>query len=236
MSEKMLIGVIVADVDEYSPFVKAACDYNPKEYSLLGKKGITFDINGATVICINCGIGKVNASAVASALASLNCTAILNFGLSGGISGASRGGLFVPDKFLEHDFDLTVLGYKPCEKPNQKYIYEVNKELKEIFKSVADSDFGGTAVCGDRFISSKNDSDFLRDTFSATTCDMETAAIASVCDMADIPFAALRRISDDAGDSACESYTEMNNSGELYIPKIFLNILSKVADLYGGKA
>ncbi len=236
MSKKALIGVIVADKDEFNPFVKAAEQYSPKEYSLLNKKGIAFEINGADVICINCGIGKVNASAVASALASLNCNAILNFGLSGGISGASRGGLCVPDKFLEHDFDLTVLGYKPCEKPNQKYIYEVNSKLLEIFKQVANTEFTGTAVCGDRFICSKKDSDFFRDNFSATTCDMETAAIASVCDMADVPFAALRRISDDAGDSATESYTEMNTSGELYLPNIFLNILSKVADLYGGKA
>ena len=236
MSKKLLIGVIVADKDEFNPFVKAAEKYNIQEYTLLGKKGITFEINGATVICINCGIGKVNASAVASALASLNSNAILNFGLSGGISGASRGGLCVPDKFLEHDFDLTVLGYNPCEKPNQKYVYEVNSELKEIFKTVANTEFSGTAVCGDRFICSKEDSDFFRDTFSATTCDMETAAIASVCDMADIPFAALRRISDDAGDTATESYTEMNTSGELYLPNIFLNILLKVADLYGGKA
>lgn len=236
MNRKILIGVIVADVDEYKPFVEASAKYTPKEYSLLGKKGITFEINGATVICINCGIGKVNAAAVASALAALNCNAILNFGLSGGITGASRGGLFVPDKFLEHDFDLTVLGYKPCEKPNQKYIYDVDAELANIFKKVAVTDFGGTAVCGDRFISSKTDSDFLRDTFSATTCDMETAAIASVCDMAGIPFAALRRISDDAGDSATESYTEMNTSGELYLPNIFLNIISCVAEVYGGKA
>ena len=235
MSEKTVIGVIVADIDEYNPFVKAAAEYNPKYYSLLGKNGITFELNDATVICINCGIGKVNAAAVASALASLNCDAILNFGLSGGISGASRGGLFVPDKFLEHDFDLTVLGYKPCEKPRQKFIYEVDAELESIFKSVACTDFGGTAVCGDRFISSKKDSDFLKETFFATTCDMETAAIASVCDMADIPFAALRRISDDAGDSASDSYTEMNTSGELYLPKIFLDILLIVTQVYGGK-
>ena len=236
MSDKTIIGVIVADVDEYKPFVEAARKYTPKEYSLLGKQGIKFDINNSTVICINCGIGKVNAAAVASALAALNCDAILNFGLSGGIAGASRGGLFVPDKFLEHDFDLTVLGYKPCEKPNQKYIYEVDKSLEEILKKVANTNFGGTAVCGDRFICSKKDSDFFKDTFSATTCDMETAAIASVCDMADIPFAALRRISDDAGDNATDSYTEMNTSGELYLPNIFLDILSSVADFYGGKA
>ena len=27
-------------------------------------------------------------------------------------------------EFLEHDFDLTGIGYKPCEKPSQKYIYD----------------------------------------------------------------------------------------------------------------
>ena len=63
---------------------------------------------------------------------------------------------------------------------------------------------------------------------------METAAIASVCESADIPFAALRMISDNAGDGANESYAEMNSSGELSMQEAFMKILSAVAEYYGS--
>ena len=129
------IGVVVADYDEYEPFVKAICEAAPKEYNYFNRKAISFDLGKATIICINCGIGKVNAATAAMHLADIGCTYILNYGLSGGISKVCRGEIVLPDKFLEHDFDLTGIGYKPCEKPSQKYIYDADKKLLKIAES-----------------------------------------------------------------------------------------------------
>ncbi len=234
MKDKKYIGVIVADADEYRPFVKLAESLNPENITMFKKNGIKFALNNTEVICINCGIGKVNAASVAAGMALKGCCAVLNFGLSGGINNAVRGGFCAPEKFLEHDFDLTPLGYKPCEKPGQNYIYNADGKLLDIIKNTLGDIGGSTAVCGDRFISSDSDSAFLRDTFGADSCDMETAAIASVCESADIPFAALRMISDNAGDGANESYAEMNSSGELSMQEAFMKILSAVAEYYGS--
>ncbi len=226
------IGIVVADYDEYAPFAQTL-SANTTEYKYFNRKAINFDMGNASVICINCGIGKVNAATAATHLADIGCTYILNFGLSGGISGVKRGEVVLPDKFLEHDFDLTGIGYKPCEKPSQKYIYDADKTLLQKAQSAIGECEHGTAVCGDRFICSASDRDFLRETFSATTCDMETAAIASVCDMAAIPYLSLRRVSDDAGDDAYASYSDMNIGEGQTLSQVFFKVLDVLCNEVG---
>ncbi|MBQ8740121.1 MAG: 5'-methylthioadenosine/S-adenosylhomocysteine nucleosidase [Clostridia bacterium] len=224
------IGIVVADYDEYSPFLESVNIYNPKEYKYFNRSAVTFDMGNASVICINCGIGKVNAATAATHLADIGCTYILNFGLSGGISGVKRGEVVLPDKFLEHDFDLTGIGYKPCEKPSQKYIYDADKTLLQTAQAAIGKCEHGTAVCGDRFVCSVTDRDFLRETFGATTCDMETAAIASVCDIANIPYLSLRRVSDDAGDDAYANYSDMNTGEGQTLSEVFLKVLNALCN------
>ena len=228
--ENKKIGIVVADYDEYAPFLESAKIYNLQKYKYFNRLAVQFDIKDASVVCINCGIGKVNAATAATHLADIGCTYILNFGLSGGISGVHRGEIVLPDKFLEHDFDLTGIGYKPCEKPSQKYIYEANNKLLEKAQLAIGECVHGTAVCGDRFICNKDDSNFLRETFGATTCDMETAAIASVCAMADIPYLSLRRVSDDAGEDAYANYSEMNTGEGQTLSEVFLKVLEAICD------
>ena len=57
---------------------------------------------------------------------------------------------------------------------------------------------------------------------------METAAIASVCDMANIPYLSLRRVSDDAGDDAYASYSEMNTGEGQTLSEVFIKVLEAI--------
>ncbi len=230
MKKNVKIGVIVADIDEYRPFIKEIEKYAPQKYNYFKNEGVKFNLEDAQIICVHCGIGKVNA-ATAAAVLSKECDIILNFGLSGGISGVRKGEISFPDRYLEHDFDLTMIGYKPCEKPEQEYIYSADEKLLMMASEIL-SGVTGTAVCGDRFICNESERAFLKETFDAVSCDMETAAIASVCHFAEIPFMSIRRISDDAGDDAAKSYSEMNkNEGET-LGQIFLNYLCFVCENY----
>lgn len=230
--KNLKIGVVVADVEEYKPLVELWQDFSTDSNIKMARDNNCYLLkaeNGeAEVMAINCGIGKVNAATAATHLIDLGCDVILNYGLSGGISGVRRGETVVADRFLEHDFDLTTIGYKPCEKPRQKYIYDADERLLNIVKALYPAMKCGTAVCGDRFICSREDRDFFKSNFSAMSCDMETAAIASVCDMFNIPFIALRRISDDAGEGAVDSYNDMNTSGETVLTDIFDKIVRSV--------
>ena len=103
------IGIVVADNDEYKPLAEFVEKGEHSSYSFLGRNGHKFNIKTekgtAEVISILCGIGKVNAAAVTAHLVDIGCDYILNYGLSGGVSGISRNELSLCDRFLEHDFD-----------------------------------------------------------------------------------------------------------------------------------
>ena len=222
------IGVVVADKDEFEPFVKTL--ETPESIITPFKSAFKFPCGSAQVTVVLCGIGKVNAAAAAMYLADAGCDLILNFGLSGGLKDVRRGQFVLPAKFLEHDFDLTPLGYKPCEKPRQTYIYGADKEITDKIADAGIASKSGTAVCGDRFISSDVDRDFLINTFSACSCDMETAAIASVCGIMKIPFVSLRRISDDASSNAAETYNDMNINEGASLSEAFSSCLKIICE------
>lgn len=224
------IGIIVADDDEFKPLAERACRGEFTETAFLKRRMLNFKAGCAEVSAILCGIGKVNAAAAAAHLVDTDCEIILNYGLSGGISGVARGDICVCSRFLEHDFDLTGIGYRPCEKPGQTYIYKANEKLTELALSRIPGAVSGTAATGDCFVSDPELRDFLKAEFNATCCDMETAAIAYVCEYAGIPFACVRRISDDAGADAAVSYREMNTSGDVSLSDFIIDFAALAAE------
>lgn len=229
---ELKIGIVVADDDEYKPLEKTIEEGSFERYSFLSRKAHKFEVlNGgkkATVISILCGIGKVNATAAAMHLVDIGCDIILNFGLSGGISNVSRGEISLPNEFVEHDFDLTGLGYKLCEKPGQEYIYSASEELLKIASLVIPAAKVGVAVSGDHFICDPETRDNLKQNFSAMSCDMETAAIAYVAAASGKKFLSVRRISDDAGENAVDTYREMNVEDNTLLSDYILRIIKEI--------
>lgn len=223
MKNTKKIGIIVADSDEFAPLEETIKKGEYTEKTFLKRRILEFKTDCAEISAMLCGIGKVNAAAAAVHLVDAGCEIILNYGLSGGISGIRRGELCLCNSFLEHDFDLTTIGYKPCEKPGQSYIYKSDEGLNRLIKALLPDIKEGLAATGDRFVCDENLRGFLRDEFGAMCCDMETAAIAYVCEYAGVPFAAVRRISDDAGEDAAESYRDMNTSGETALSDFILD-------------
>lgn len=229
MENTKKIGIIVADADEFAPLEETIKKGEFTEKSFLKRKILEFKIDGAQVSAMLCGIGKVNAAAAAAHLVDSGCEIILNYGLSGGISGISRGALCLCTEFFEHDFDLTTIGYKPCEKPGQSYIFKSDKRLNGVIKALLPDIKEGVAATGDRFVCNEGLRKLLRDSFGAMCCDMETAAIAYVCEYAGVPFAAVRKVSDDAGEDAAESYREMNTSGETELSDFIFDLARAAA-------
>ncbi len=226
------IGIIVADTDEYRPLAGYLVSYGAAQTQVAGKTAHRFTVisrcGECDVTSVLCGIGKVNAASAAAALCEKGAEIIINFGLSGGVSGVSRNSICVPTKFLEHDFDLTGIGYKPCEKPGQEYIFSSCTELSNLLLKSFEGAVKGTAVTGDSFVQSEEKKNFLKNTFSATCCDMETAAIAGVCADYKVKFGCVRRISDDAGSSAAEDYRAMNELAEDVLVSGVLNAISQL--------
>lgn len=207
------IGIVIADDGEYAPLIEKI--KVSENVGFFGRDCHKFFVGDICVLALHCGIGKVNAAAGAMYLYAEGCDTILNYGYSGGVSGVKKGDVIINDRFLEHDFDLVCLGYKPCQKPGQDYIYDADRDLTAMLGEIFPAAKKGLAVSGDCFISDDVLRNRMRDEFGALSCDMETAAIASVCHQTGIKFACVRQISDDAGDDANASYSSVAYSGDI---------------------
>ncbi len=222
------IGVVIADDMEYAPLKTLG----GQENAFFGRDGhiFTYKNEEKEIIMhsVCCGIGKTNAAAATMYLINNGCDIILNTGLSGGMSGVLRGEITLCDKYIEYDFDLTPLGYKKGEKPSQKYLYEADAKLLNFFKDLLPNARVGMAVTGDRFVSDVTLREELMNDYSPMSCDMESAAVASVCSMANVPFLAIRRVSDDAGADASISYTDMNENEKFDLALIVNNAVKSM--------
>lgn len=224
------IGLVFADTMEYGPFLEWAKSKNCKEFDLRGNDALSLDFenNGRTLslTAVKCGIGKVNAASATSVLISEKAAEyILNAGLSGAVHGLKREDMVAGESYIECDFDLTSIGYGLGVKPDgQNYLYKADEKLLSYAvksKGIKKAKLG----TGDVFLTDSGKKKLFYDTFGIESFDMETAAIASVCDKCKIPMLSLRKISDDADGSAVEDYREMNDRQESCLTELLVNVM-----------
>lgn len=235
------IGLVIADDMEYMPFVQYVKQnklikdeiIKPLLSQLYNEDRICECVIAAKscavrLVAIYCGIGKVNAATAAAALILRGgASAVLNIGLSGAISGLSRCDVVAGTSFVEADFDLTPMGKKIGEKPSQQYIYNADSRLTKIFTDI-DGVKTGKMGCGDFFLADESKKQLYKNIFGIDAFDMETGAIASVCHQFSVPFAALRKISDDASDDSQEQYTKLNDLAEKHLSEILIQAVSNM--------
>ena len=89
--------------------------------------------------------------------------------------------------------------------------------------------FEGRVCSGDQFIGSAAAKQRIIDTFGGLCCEMEGAAIAHVCHLADVPFVVVRAISDKADDSGDVSYAEFEKAAAARCASIVLAALPAIA-------
>lgn len=229
------IGILFADTMEYGPFLQWAKEQGATEENRRGNDScaVTVESNGRVlnIIGVRCGIGKVNAaSATAFLIADDKVDLILNAGLSGAIQKLRREDMIAVETYVECDYDLTAIG-KPLgvKADGQKYIYSADEKLMS-YALESDGIIKAKAGTGDIFLTDKVKKELYRDTFGIESFDMETAAIAGVCDKSGVPMLSLRKISDDADDASVEDYREMNNRQESCLTELLVNIFARILE------
>ncbi|HHX49087.1 MAG TPA: 5'-methylthioadenosine/adenosylhomocysteine nucleosidase [Clostridiales bacterium] len=201
------IGIIVAMESELAGFteklqVKEVLEYAKKSFYI-------FNTENYEVIVVLSGIGKVNASISATLLLSkFNVDMVISTGVAGGLEHIKQKTIVIAKSLVQHDLDTTAFGdplglipHLNCIeiKSNEKLVDFLHKEIKDS-RLV-------TLASGDQFVCSKKRAGEIKSNFNATACDMESAAIAQVCAFFDVPFVAIRLISDSAGDGAESEYS-----------------------------
>ena len=214
----MRIGIIIAMDIEYQKM----CD-------ALGGKS-QGSINGNDVILWQCGIGKVNAAIGAMNLISQHHPdCIISTGLAGGIDDC----LHVMDVVVGSQ---TAYHDVWCGEPNalgqvqdMPLYYDAPDNL--VHKVISDQlDYkSGLIVTGDQFLTDKQRLKEIKEAFpKALAVDMESAAVAQVCYLNQIPYLSLRIISDVVGK---ESQLEQYNNFWQQVPHKASKMLADVLAL-----
>lgn len=172
-------------------------------------------LNGASVVVVRCGIGKVNAALCVQILADLfGVTHVINTGVAGSLNPQlDIGDILISRDVIHHDVDVRIFGYELGEVPQlgvrafpadtamadlaQALCSRVNPEIRCR---------QGRVVSGDQFISDAAVKDRLIAAFQGDCAEMEGASIAQGAWLNGLPFLVIRAISDKADHSAEVDY------------------------------
>ena len=208
-----IIGIIGAMEEEVNP-LKAAVE-NPQFYEYAGMEFCKGKLDGADVVIVQCGMGKVNAGICAHTLISLfDCTKIINTGVGGSLDAKiDIGDIVVSTDAVQHDFTVEAIGFAKGEIPyTGLYAFPADEAMRKAAVEAAQAAapdvhvFEGRICSGDQFIATKEQKEKIISDFGGLCCEMEGGAIAQVCYLNRTPFVIIRAISDKADDSEEMSY------------------------------
>ncbi len=223
----MKIGVIIADDKEFEAFFTHWKDGKSENTKLYDMDCIEISLNGSEIFVVHSGIGKVNsAKAAIFLITEKKVDTILNTGYSGAVHAVHRNEIVIGKSYIECDFDMTCLGYKPAQKPAQEvYLYYAPQKLIDTAVKTFDAPVVNLGT-GDFFLTDTELKKKYYEQFNISAFDMESGAIASICYDLNVDFISIRKVSDDSEDSATEDYRELNNSCD----ECFSDIIGKMVN------
>ncbi len=222
-----IIGAMESEVIFYKENIKNVNikTINNQEFYIgkIGKKD---------VVITKCGIGKVSSSIVTSIIINeFKPSLIINTGIAGGTSPLSTNDIFIADKYIYGDFDLTVFGYEKGQVPGCEKYFNSSIEHTTLFKNfLTNNAFSykeGIIITQDSFITSMSQLTSFDNLGVAT--DMEGASIAHTCHLNNIPFFSIRIISDVIeSDNQVINYEEFEIESAKLSSKITFDFLSNL--------
>jgi adenosylhomocysteine nucleosidase len=167
---------------------------------------------GQEIVLVQSGVGKVNATIVATLLVDhFQLSALFFSGVAGAVSEElAVGDVVISRDLVQHDFDLTAFGYQKGQLrknselgiPASPALIALAEQLQPHWKHL----HIGRILSGDQFISEKEEKIRLGKEFSALCVDMESSAVAQVCKVFQIDFLVIRSISDSVTDESKIEY------------------------------
>ncbi|MBE5884568.1 MAG: 5'-methylthioadenosine/adenosylhomocysteine nucleosidase [Lachnospiraceae bacterium] len=232
MSKIGIIGAMELEVEALKAKMSAS--------NIVTKAGMDFyegTLNGAAVVVVRSGIGKVNAALCVQILADVfEVTHIINTGVAGSLNAKlDIGDILVSRDALHHDMDVTIFGYQLGEVP-QLGFREFAADVRLTELAIASSQkvnpdihtLAGRVVSGDQFISTKEVKNKLIEVFQGDCAEMEGASIAHGAYLNQIPFVIIRAISDKADDSAEMDYPVFEKAAALHSARLVEDMVQKI--------
>ncbi|MBO7744970.1 5'-methylthioadenosine/adenosylhomocysteine nucleosidase [Paenibacillus sp. MWE-103] len=182
------------------------------------KAGIEYTegtLHGHNVVFCKSGVGKVNAAVCTQVLIDAGADCVLFTGVAGAVAPSLNiGDIVVSTSCLQHDFDVTPLGFARGQIPYQDvWEFQAAPDLVELAASACERLFPGRSLkgkvlSGDQFIASRDAVRGLYEELGGACTEMEGASLAQVCAMNGVPFVVIRSMSDKADGSAHVNFAE----------------------------
>lgn len=206
---KHKIGIICATDDEISPVLSHLTKTEMTEKAML--KYYEGQMEGVDVAAVFCGVCKVNAAIAAQILIdSFGCNVMINGGTCGGMDQ----GLHVFDTVVATEtayWDVAediLTEYHPFMK---SIYFQSDQKLVSLARKAADQSSQkvvfGRMMTGEIFIDQEKRAE-INQIHKPLTVDMETGAIAHVCYVNQIPFIAVRTITDTEEQSGVDTFDQ----------------------------
>ena len=202
------IGILTAVTPELEA-VKKVAETVRSEIS----HGVEFwlgTIHGMDCVMVETGVWKVNAARVTQVLINdYQPIWTVNIGTTGGLAHElAIGDIIFAESLVQSDFDRSAVGSEIGHVPNLKSAYiacdpRLLAGCRRVKESMRIEHEGnnqykisiGVIATMDVFKITLERAKELRDTFGALAIDMEGAAIAHICELCDVPFIAIRALS-----------------------------------------
>lgn len=196
----MKIGIIVAMDKELSLLLPLMTDVS--EITMNGFAFHTGALAGHDIVTCKCGIGKVNAAVGALTLIeNFHPMMIVNTGVAGG-TGATADPARVLDVVLASEIAYHDVWCGPGTVPGEaagcpaRFVCPLPMEIRSQLNVKE-----GLLASGDIFVDNPDDLRRILALYpDAKAVDMESAAIAQVCYIKNVPFVCIRVVSDTPGD------------------------------------
>lgn len=209
---------------------------NQEQETIAGCEYTTGSMDGAEVILLRSGIGKVNAAMSTTILLDrFKPDYVINTGSAGGFHpDLNVGDVVISSEVRHHDVDVTAFGYEYGQVPQLPAAFEANSGLVEIAEEAA-KEIGsvqivkGLIATGDSFMNDPKRVDAIRDKFlNLQAVEMEAAAIAQVSYQFGIPFVIIRSLSDIAGKESDVSFEQYLEKAALHSASLVMKIVEKL--------
>ena len=207
----MKVGIICAGDSEVAPFLPIIEDCKTSEKAML--KFYEGKIEGVDIVTLFSGVCKVNAAIATQILIdTYHVDLVINAGVAGGMD--PKLDIFdtvIATEVAYHDVHEEILTeFHPWM---ENVFFKVDEELlrlseKAVAKLITDYRIvWGRMVTGEAFITDEGREE-INERFVPLTVDMETGSIAHVCYVNQIPFIAIRSITDTPTHSGSEYFEE----------------------------
>ncbi|NOU95260.1 5'-methylthioadenosine/adenosylhomocysteine nucleosidase [Paenibacillus sp. LMG 31456] len=218
------IGVIGAMKEEIELFLD-----HMEQVRVTEKAKVTYReglLHGKNIVLCKSGVGKVNAAVTTQVLIdTYGVDAIIFTGVAGAVDPELNvGDIVVSSECLQHDMDVTALGFPRGTIPYEETsLFISDEKLRQLAVDASTELFEGhvkvgRVLSGDQFIANRETVAKLHIELQGACTEMEGAAVAQVCSLNNIPHVIIRSMSDKADGSAHVNFAEftLQASGNSY--------------------